>query len=112
VPSAADGWPGVTSTLAYARDEAHRASNLLRRKLGKRQKLGSGLERIAGVGPKTRKALLTHFGSLSRVAEAAPEALLAAGVTRRQADAIYEHFHGGDADKADTEEAAVDNAFR
>jgi excinuclease ABC subunit C len=98
--------------LAHARDEAHRASNALRLKLGKRSKLGSGLERIAGVGPKTRKALLTHFGSLSDVSGADLEQLLAAGVTRRQAQAIHEHFHGAEAASAQTEDDAVENAFR
>ena len=97
--------------FAYARDEAHRASNALRLKLGKRRRLRSRLDDIRGVGPKTRSLLLTAFGDLQGVEAANMEQLVAAGATRRQASAIYTHFHG-DAREADaSEEDAIDNAF-
>ena len=79
--------------LAHVRDEAHRVSNALRVKLGKKHKLKSGLDDIAGVGRKTRPLLLKTFGSLERVEQASIEQLIAAGATRPQAQAVYSHLH-------------------
>jgi len=80
------------SLLALARDEAHRASNALRVKVGKGRHLRSSLDAIPGVGPKTRQRLLSRLGSLKRVAAADLESLRAAGASRPQADAIRAHF--------------------
>ena len=74
--------------LAFARDEAHRASNAFRTKLGKKRRIRSELDEVKGVGPKTRQKLLTTLGSLDAVREASEEALVEAGATRRQAIAI------------------------
>jgi len=52
----------------------------------------SELLNIAGVGPQTRKRLLTHFGSLRDVQQATTESL-AAVVPRKTAKAIWRHFH-------------------
>jgi excinuclease ABC subunit C len=79
--------------LAHARDEAHRVSNALRVKLGKKHKLKSGLDDIPGVGRKTRLLLLKAFGSLDRVEQAGVEDLIAAGATRPQAQAVFVHLH-------------------
>jgi excinuclease ABC subunit C len=79
--------------LAHARDEAHRVSNALRVKLGKKHKLKSGLDDIAGIGRKTRALLLKTFGSLERVEQASIGQLIAAGATRPQAQAVYAHLH-------------------
>ncbi len=81
--------------LAHARDEAHRVSNALRVKLGHRRKLRSGLDAITGVGAKTRALLLKRLGSVKAVQEAELEHLIAAGVTRKQAEAIQTHFRSG-----------------
>lgn len=78
--------------LALARDEAHRSSNFIRQKLGKRKRLRSGLEDVSGVGPTTRKNLLRTLGSLKAVRLASAEELLAAGATKAQAKAIRAHF--------------------
>jgi len=78
--------------LALARDEAHRASNALRVKVGKGRRLRSDLDAIPGVGPKTRQRLLSTLGSLKRIAEADLDGLRAAGATQRQAEAIQAHF--------------------
>jgi excinuclease ABC subunit C len=74
--------------LAHARDEAHRAANLLRVKLGKSRVLTSDLDAIEGVGAKTRQKLLRKLGSLSAVRAASESELIAAGATRKQARAI------------------------
>ena len=102
--------------LTLARDEAHRRSNQLRLKLGKRRRLKSGLDDIPGVGPKTRAALLKRLGSLKAVTQADLEALQEAGANKRQAEAIHRTFHGAaapdvPADAADAERAALENAF-
>ena len=103
--------------LALARDEAHRVSNALRVKMGKRRRLKSGLDDIPGIGPRTRRLLLTSLGSLKGVMEASVDKLVEVGATRRQADAVHTFFHGptampevGEAPAA-AEEQAIDNAF-
>jgi excinuclease ABC subunit C len=101
--------------LAHARDEAHRVSNALRVKLGSKRRLHSGLDGIEGVGPKTRTMLLRALGTLESVAAASAEALVEAGATRRQAEAIYARFHDSqpeiEARAEELEELAVDHAF-
>jgi excinuclease ABC subunit C len=79
--------------LARARDEAHRASNALRTKLGKRRTLRSELEEIEGLGPKTCALLLRNLGSIKAVRLASVEQLMAAGANQPQAEAIYATYH-------------------
>lgn len=112
--------------LIAARDEAHRASNALRVKVGTRRGLRSRLDDVPGVGPKTRAMLLRTLGSLRAVGGANAEALIAAGASRAQAEAIRRALGGaargreaatttaaGSAgDDARIEDAAVDNAFQ
>ncbi|MGM0502473.1 MAG: excinuclease ABC subunit UvrC [Bacillota bacterium] len=52
------------------RDEAHRFAVNYHRKLRSRRLTHSMLDDISGVGPKKRKALLNHFGSLNKVKQA------------------------------------------
>ena len=99
--------------LTLVRDEAHRVSNRLRKKVGKRRRLKSGLDDIPGVGPKTRARLLKRLGSLKAIRAADVETLRGAGANRRQAEAIVRAFQGGEParDAADAERAALENAF-
>ena len=102
------------SLLLLARDETHRASNALRKKVGKRRRLQSELDGVPGVGPKTRAKLLRTLGSMSGVLAASEEALIEAGATKRQAQAIKQHLGTPPAPPPDTktaEEAAIENAF-
>jgi excinuclease ABC subunit C len=102
--------------LVTVRDEAHRSSNEIRKALGKRKRLKSGLDDVAGVGKKTRTTLLRTLGSLKAIASASIDELVAAGATRKQAEAI-EAFLRTDKPRAETgteneaEGAAVENAF-
>lgn len=74
--------------LARARDEAHRFANHARSKLGKARRMRSDLD-IPGIGDKTKRALLTHLGTLKAVREASDEALLAIpGVNRKHVAAL------------------------
>lgn len=103
---------GSTLTMfMHARDEAHRFSNALRLKIGKKRRLRSDLDGIPGVGPKTRSALLKTLGSIQAVAAASEQALNQAGATTRQAQRIYAHFHGTAQEHSASEEEALDNAF-
>ena len=103
------------SLLLLARDETHRASNTLRKKVGRKRRLRSELDGVPGVGPKTRGKLLRNLGSLREVLAATEEQLIEAGATRRQAEAIKETLGsrapaGPDAEAA--EETAIENAFQ
>jgi len=103
------------SLLLLARDETHRASNTLRKKVGRKRRLRSELDGVPGVGPKTRGKLLRNLGSLREVLAATEEQLIAAGATRRQAEAIEETLGsrapaGPEAETA--EETAIENAFQ
>ena len=103
------------SLLLLARDETHRASNALRKKVGRKRRLRSELDRVPGVGPKTRGKLLRNLGSLRGVLAATEEQLIEAGATRRQAEAIRQclgdHSPGGP-DTESAEETAIENAFQ
>ncbi|MDD6172135.1 MAG: helix-hairpin-helix domain-containing protein, partial [Ligilactobacillus ruminis] len=50
--------------------------------------LSSRLERIKGVGPKTRTKLLRNFGSLKRLSEASVEELIGLGIPQKTAQTI------------------------
>ena len=79
--------------LARARDEAHRFSNRGRKKVGKKRRLGSELEQVPGIGPKTRVALLKNLGSLSAVRSASDDAILAVpGVSKKHLGALRQWF--------------------
>ena len=61
--------------LQRLRDEAHRFGLEYHRKLRSRARIGSVLDRIQGVGPARRAALLKAFGSVDALREASPEAI-------------------------------------
>jgi len=80
--------------LAHARDEAHRFANRGRSRVGKKRRLASELDAVAGVGPKTRTALLRALGSVQAIRQAPDEVILAVpGVGRRQLEALRAHWH-------------------
>ncbi len=99
--------------LVSVRDEAHRASNALRSKVGKKRRLESGLDDVPGVGPRTRARLLAALGSVAAIEAASPDELVRAGASRRVAEAIWRAFHGAAPpdEAADAERAALENAF-
>ena len=72
------------------RDEAHRCAITHHRALRGKAAVQSRLEEIPGIGPKRRRALLKHFGSLKAIRAASPEELRQAeGMTAAAADAVY-----------------------
>src|SRR5262249_10338557 len=94
LPGQKNGIPLRTSSsalffLARARDEAHRFANHLRRRQGKKSRLKSELAGVAGIGPKTKVALLKHLGTIDGIRTASDEALLAVpGVTKKHVAAV------------------------
>jgi excinuclease ABC subunit C len=87
--------------LARARDEAHRFSNRGRTKVGKRRRFESELDRVPGIGPKTRTTLLKTLGSVAGLRLASDETILAVpGVTKRHLQALRQAFANAEAARA------------
>ena len=71
------------------RDEAHRTAITHHRALRGKAFTHSQLEDIPGIGPKRRKALLKHFGSIKAIRGATEDELLAVdGINKPAAEAI------------------------
>jgi len=60
-------WPAALFLLQRIRDEAHRFAVTYHRKVKEKADLQSLLDRIDGIGPARRKALLVFFGSVERI---------------------------------------------
>ena len=76
------------------RDEAHRFAITAHRARRTKAGLASTLEKIPGIGPVKRKALLKKFGSLEDIAEAPIEELmLIRGITEVLAVSIHEQLN-------------------
>ena len=76
------------------RDEAHRFGITHHRNLRQKASVHSTLEDIPGIGKTRRRALLTHFKSIKRIAEASIEELCQAeGIGPAQAKVIFDHYH-------------------
>ncbi|MGA5300596.1 excinuclease ABC subunit UvrC [Nucisporomicrobium flavum] len=75
--------------LQRVRDEAHRFAITFHRQRRSKRMTASALDNIPGLGETRRKALLRHFGSLKRLAQASPEEITEVpGVGRRTAEAV------------------------
>lgn len=74
--------------LQRIQDEVHRFAITFHRQLRSKRSLGSKLDEIAGVGPKTRQKLLTKFGSLNKIAQAEIADLQALGISEKVAKGI------------------------
>lgn len=74
--------------LQRIQDEVHRFVISFHRQVHSKNSLSSRLERIKGVGPKTRTKLLRNFGSLKRLSEASVEELIGLGIPQKTAQTI------------------------
>jgi excinuclease ABC subunit C len=84
--------PGL-QLLQRLRDEAHRFALGYHRKVHKRGTFASAFDVIPGIGPKRKRALLTQFGSVQAIKEAAVEELATArGITMSLAKKIKENL--------------------
>ncbi len=74
------------------RDEAHRFAITYHRRLRSKASHGSVLDDIVGIGPKRKKALLKHFGSVKRIREAEIVELIAVdGISQKVAEELYQY---------------------
>lgn len=82
----------VLHLVQLIRDEAHRFAVTFHRKRRQIRDRSTELRDIPGIGERTTRRLLQHFGSLQAVKQA-DVAALSAVVTKNQAEAILQHFH-------------------
>jgi excinuclease ABC subunit C len=90
-PIALDHHSPVLHLIQMIRDEAHRFAVTFHRKRRQIRDRSTELLDVPGVGERTSRRLLEHFGSLQAVKQA-DAAALSAVVTRAQAEAIRSHF--------------------
>ncbi len=85
--------------LKRIRDEAHRFA-ITTHRTARKKDFSSLLGDLPGIGPKREKALIVHFGTVAAVQSATCDDLAAApGMTRRAAEALWRHLHGGGVQK-------------
>jgi excinuclease ABC subunit C len=97
-PVVLDHHSPVLHLMQLIRDEAHRFAVTFHRKRRQMRDRSTELMEVPGVGARTTRRLLEHFGSMQAVKQA-DAAALSAVVTRVQAEGILDHFRG--ADRAD-----------
>lgn len=79
--------------LQRIRDEAHRFSITYHRKLRSEKTFKSVLDEIPGIGPKRKKALMLHFGSVKAISAASIDELAALdGMTHDAAEKVKEYI--------------------
>jgi excinuclease ABC subunit C len=89
IPLTSEGFKLVTRI----QDEVHRFAITYHRKLRQERKLHSVLDDIKGIGPVRRKALMHHFGTIEKIAEAEVADLLEVeGMTIPAAEQVYLFF--------------------
>ncbi len=94
-PVALDHHSPVLHLVQQIRDEAHRFAVTFHRKRRQMRDRATELLEIPGVGARTTRRLLQHFGSVQAVRQA-DAAALSAVVNRAQAAAIRHFFEGGE----------------
>lgn len=76
------------------RDETHRTAITYHRKLRQKANRRSMLDEIPGIGPKRKKMLLQHFGSLSALKQATVEQITEVqGMGREASENVYQFLH-------------------
>ena len=81
--------------LQWVRDEAHRFAITGHRKARAKSRSQSDVDSLAGVGPKRRRELLLHFGSLKNMRSAPREELeKVPGISKKLAEQIFIQLHG------------------
>ena len=85
--------PGLL-LVQQIRDEAHRFAITGHRGQRAKKRRKSSLEDIAGLGPKRRKSLLTHFGGMQGLEQAGTSDIAAVpGISGKLAEIVYEALH-------------------
>jgi excinuclease ABC subunit C len=82
--------PGL-QLLQRLRDEAHRFALGYYQRVHKREAFASVFDNLPGIGPRRKRSLLRHFGSVQAIREASVEELAAIrGMTRNLAEKVKE----------------------
>ena len=85
---------GAMHLLQHIRDEAHRFAITGHRGRRQKRQRKSELDDIPGVGPKRKRELLAHFGSVASIKGASAEEIVKVpGINRKLADDIYATLH-------------------
>lgn len=85
----------VLRFVTSIQDEAHRFALEYNKKLRTKRYSKSILDEVDGIGPKRKKALIRHFGSVSRMRQAGIDDLQAVeGISRAVAEKLYEFLKG------------------
>ena len=80
--------------LQNIRDESHRFAIEFHRKLKRKHTLHSKIDDVPGIGPKRRRLLLNHFGSLMGLKQASTEEILQVpGIPEKLAVEIRSHLN-------------------
>ena len=87
----------VYGLIFRIQEEVHRYT-VSRMSAAKRKTIKrSSLEKIKGIGAAKAKTLLKHFGTLGAIKDASVDELLAVkGVSRADAQSIYDYYHNGE----------------
>ena len=81
--------------LQQVRDEAHRFAIAGHRGRRQKRQRRSVLDDIPGIGPRRKRELLAHFGSVSAISGASPEEISKVpGISRKLAVEIHGSLHG------------------
>lgn len=78
--------------LTRMQDEVHRFAITFHRQQRSKRQAASALDAVSGVGEKTKKQLITHFGSVKRVKEAPMEELQTL-LGAKRGENIYRQLH-------------------
>ncbi|KAA3616372.1 MAG: excinuclease ABC subunit C [Calditrichaeota bacterium] len=89
--------PRTSSALKLVqklRDESHRFAITFHRSLRRKRTTASELEKISGVGPAKRKALIKFFGSVDGIRQASRDDIaLVDGMNQKLAKLVWEYFN-------------------
>lgn len=78
--------------LQRIQDEVHRFAITFHRQQRGKHTIASSLDGIEGIGPKRKKTLLKHFGSIKKMQIATKEEFIEAGLSSKLAETMVEHF--------------------
>jgi excinuclease ABC subunit C len=76
--------------LQRIQDEVHRFAITFHRQLRGKNAFQSILDEVEGIGPKRKKQLLKHFGSVKKIKEATLEELISSGLPERTAKNLFQ----------------------
>ena len=80
--------------ITRVQDEAHRFAIEYHRSLRSKKQVSSVLDKIEGIGPARRKALMKYFLDIDKIRNAnVSELMEAEGITENVAQNIYKYFH-------------------